>query len=189
MDISVVLSLAELFTIMFLGYFLVAWKIVHKDALKHFANFIFYVAMPAMIISSMIGKVSISKDDIVVVVVMTFALYGFLIALAFVWPVILKVDRNYIGLFRFMAIFGNVGFIGFPVLIAVLGKESLFYATIFNLPFNIFAFTLGVYFITMDTKKKGGIDYRKFLNPGIVATLIGLLIFSQASRYLHSSSI
>lgn len=177
MDIDIILKLLELFILMFLGYFLIAGKIVKKEALKHFSNFIFYVTMPAMIVSSMANNVNIDSSDILTVVVMSFALYGFLIGMGFLLPNILNVDPKYIGLYRFMAIFGNVGFVGYPVIIAVLGADALFYAAIMNIPYNLFAFTLGVYFITMDTDKKGSMNFRKFLNPGIVATLIGLFLF------------
>jgi len=177
MDQTILLKLLELFILMFLGYFLVAGKILKKESLKHFSNLIFYVTMPAMIVSSMASSVNIDSSDIVTVVIMSFALYGFLIAMGFILPNILKVDKKYIGLYRFMAIFGNVGFVGYPVIIAVLGADALFYAAIINIPYNLFAFTLGVYFITMDTKKKGAMNFKKFLNPGIVATLIGLFLF------------
>ena len=39
--------------------------------------------------------------------------------------------------------FPNVGFIGYPVAVALFGPEALFYAVILVLPFNLMAFTLG----------------------------------------------
>jgi len=177
MDSSILTALLVLFLLMFLGYFLVKFGVVKEAALKHFSNFIFYVTMPALIINSMSNTESISKDQVITVVLMAFALYGFLIVMAYILPVVLKVNKSYTGLYRFMAIFGNVGFVGFPVLKAVLGSEALFYAAIFNIPFNILAFTLGVYFITLDTEHESKIELKNFINPGIVATIIGLFIF------------
>jgi hypothetical protein len=133
--------------------------------------------MPALILSSMSGSVNIATQDIIMVLLIAVVLYGFLIGMALLLPKILKVDKNYTGLYRYMAIFGNVGFVGYPVIVAVLGKEALFYAAIFNIPFNLLAYSVGIYFITMDTKKKGEFNAKKFLNPGIVATLIGLILF------------
>jgi len=177
MDKAVLLKLLELFILMFLGYFLIAGKVVKKEALKHFANFIFYVTMPAFIVSSMSNSVNVESGDLVTVIIMSFVLYGFLIGMGFLLPNILKVDKKYIGLYRFMAIFGNVGFVGYPVIKAVLGADALFYAAIINIPYNLFAYTLGVYFITMDTDKKGAMSIKRLFNPGIVATLIGLTLF------------
>lgn len=177
MDLQIILALVELFIYMFLGLGLVRWGIVKKEALKHFANFVFYVSMPSLIIASMANNNDVKADNLWVVVIMSFVLYGFLVGMGYVLPRMLKVDKNYIGVYSFMAIFGNVGFVGYPVIIAVLGPDALFYAAVFNIPFNILAFTLGVYLITMDTKKKGTIDYKKFINPGIIGTLIGLFLF------------
>ncbi len=177
MDLNILAALVELFIYMILGFIIVRFSIVKEKALKHFANFIFFVTMPSLIITSMVSGVDIKSDNLITVIVMSIVLYGFLVGMGFVLPRLLKVDKNYIGLYSFMAVFGNVGFVGFPVIIAVLGEEALFYAAVFNIPFNILVFTLGVYFITKDTDQKGKVDYWKFLNPGIVATVIGLILF------------
>lgn len=174
---DIAFALIELFIYMMLGFFLVQINIVKKEALKHFSNFIFYVTMPAMIINSMANNSSVSIDNIWTVVMMSIVLYIFLVAMGFILPRVLKVDQNYFGLYSFMAIFGNVGFVGYPVIIAVLGSDALFYAAIFNIPYNLLAFTLGVYFITKDTAGESKIEYKKFINPGIIATIIGLIIF------------
>ena len=177
MDQDVLFKLLELFILMFLGYFLIAVKFIKKEALKHFSNFIFYVAMPAFIISSMSNSVNVDSSDLFTVIIMSFTLYGFLIGMSFILPNLLHVDKAYIGLYRFMAIFGNVGFVGFPVIKAVLGSDALFYAALINIPYNLFAYTIGVYFISMDTEKKGTMSLSKLMNPGIIATLIGLFLF------------
>ncbi len=177
MDIKVIFALIELFIYMFLGYGLVRGNVLKKEALKHFSNFIFFVCMPSLVISSMVGTTSVNTENILTVVIMSFLLYGFLVGMGYVLPRVLKVEKKYIGVYTYMAIFGNVGFVGFPVIAAVLGPDAIFYAAIFNIPFNLLAFTLGVYLITMDTKKQGKIDYKKFLNPGILSTIIGLILF------------
>ena len=51
-----------------------------------------------------------------------------------------------------MMVFGNTGFIGFPVTAAVFGAEALIYTTVFNLAFNALVFTLGVWMLATDNK-------------------------------------
>lgn len=47
------------------------------------------------------------------------------------------------GAWSFVAMFGNIGFIGFPVLTAIFGQEALVYAVIAALPANLFIFSVG----------------------------------------------
>ena len=43
----------------------------------------------------------------------------------------------------FIALFGNIGFIGFPVISAIFGTDALVYAVIAALPANLFVFSVG----------------------------------------------
>ncbi|MEF9951319.1 MAG: AEC family transporter [Clostridium sp.] len=75
---------------------------------------------------------------------------------------------------RFVTIFSNCGFIGFPVVGSVFGSEGIFYTAIYNVGFNVFVWTVGV----MIFKGKGNKDYKKvILNPGIISVTIGMIIF------------
>jgi hypothetical protein len=79
------------------------------------------------------------------------------------------------GVFQFMLIFPNVGFMGIPVSEAILGPGSLFYVILFNLPFNFLVFTMGVYLLARG--RPGKMDLRLLVTPGLVASLIGLALF------------
>ena len=43
-----------------------------------------------------------------------------------------------------MIIYPNVGFIGFPLLQSLFGKQSLLLTALINMPFNLSLFTLGM---------------------------------------------
>lgn len=178
MDVKqIVISVVELFIIIFLGYFLI-WKgIIKKEALKHISGFLFYVSMPMLILNSMVNPENINLGDVLGILLVSFGLYGMMFLLAMVLPKLLRIDETYKGLYRFLTMFGNVGFIGFPVIIAILGEDALFYASIFNIPFNLLAFSLGIMFITSDTRKQTKFQWKQVLNPALVATLIGLVLF------------
>ncbi len=100
-----------------------------------------------------------------------------LIIAAIVLTKLLRVPYEDVGLYRFMILFGNVAFVGYPVLSAVLGNDALFFAAILNLPFNILVFTLGITFITHGTDQHQKLELKVFLNPGLIATVIGLILF------------
>ena len=178
MDIQyVLLKLAQLFILLFAGYILVAVKGIKKEAAKHISNLIFTFTLPALLISSMVNTAEITSEDVIRVIVIAIVQYGFLILAAYGLPKLLRVPFEDIGIYRFFILFGNVAFVGYPVLSAVLGNDALFYAAILNLPFNILVFTLGISFITHGTDQNQKLDLKVFLNPGLIATLIGLVLF------------
>ena len=70
-------------------------------------------------------------------------MFAILIPLAYLIPVILKVDPGRRYAYRMLAIFGNVGFIGIPFASAVLGPSSLIFVSICGLTFNLVIYTYG----------------------------------------------
>lgn len=80
---------------------------------------------------------------------------------------------------RFGAMYGNTGFIGLPLVGAVLGEEALIFAVLGMVTFNITAFTHGV--ILMGGRESFS-PKRVILNPGMVAVLIGLPLFLTRSQ-------
>jgi predicted permease len=79
------------------------------------------------------------------------------------------------GVFEFAIVFGNVGFMGFPVAQTLFGADALFYVAIFNLVFNVLVFSVGIAMLTGE--REGGFDARLLANPGIAASAAGFLLF------------
>lgn len=177
MDSSIIMKLLELFVLLFVGYFLIAFRVMKKESNKHFASLIFYLTMPALIINSMAGGTKVPNEDVFTVVALSVILYGFLVGASLILPKVLKVEEDYIGLYRFMVVFGNVGFIGYPVISTILGPEAVFYAVLFNIPYNFLIYSLGVVYIARDTEHDVKVSIKHIFNPGLVATLIGLVLF------------
>lgn len=177
--LAVLSQVIILFTIMFLGFYLRAKRIINEEGITNYSRLIFYVTMPAMILSAMSRGNNLVIDDIKDIIIVAIISYTFLLIMAFIMPKIVNVEAKYEGLYRFMAMFGNVGFIGYPMLLAILGHEALFIGSVFNIPYNLLLYTVGIYFITLDSDRarKLKLTYKQFINPGLMATVIGLLLF------------
>ena len=115
-----------------------------------------------------------------------FLFYFILIALSLLLALCLHPPKKERNLYIFMTIFGNVGFMGFPVVQSVFGTEGLFYAAILNSVFNIFVYTFGVVLMGGAAEAEGGsfidrlraIPYKKLLlTPAVLCTAVGVLIF------------
>lgn len=88
-------------------------------------------------------------------------------------PMFPKNDRR---LYCFMTTFGNTGFIGLPVIGALFGSEAVFYATVFNLPFNFLVFTIGIVLVSSEANFKN-VNPRKFFNGCLVASVLAIVFY------------
>lgn len=77
--------------------------------------------------------------------------------------------------YKFSAIYGNVGFMALPLAQAVLGDEGVFYCASGVVVFNIINFTHGVA-LMQKTKEKLSLK-KLIINPGVISMAIGLPIF------------
>lgn len=81
--------------------------------------------------------------------------------------------------YKFAAIYGNCGYMGLPLVDAVVGSEGVFYCSAVIISFQIFNFTHGVWVMNVGkTENKASIDPKKLiLNPGVLPVFVGLPVF------------
>lgn len=80
-------------------------------------------------------------------------------------------------LFLFMAIFGNTGFIGMPIIDTLYGKEALFYASVIEAANDVMIFTVGMILIEKSAGAKVKLELRQFVNPCFIGSILGILLF------------
>jgi predicted permease len=176
-DIGIVINqMLELFFILGLGYLAARKKIVSSQFGNELSRLILNVTLPCLMLSSVAAMPTDADHSTVIVmfvlsilffVMMPFVAYGLTRVLR-----IKPEDRN---LYIYMTTWSNVGFMGFPVIASIFGTGAIFYATIFNLIFNFFNFTLGVALMSEDGLKS--IRLKNFLTPGILSAIAAVLLF------------
>ena len=83
---------------------------------------------------------------------------------------------------RFGLTFGNVGFMGIPVITAVFGYEGLFYVAMALAAFNLITFTIGIkIFDTQGTTKTSPLQII-IKNPALAGTILGFIFFLTGLR-------
>ncbi|MCT4544260.1 MAG: AEC family transporter [Vallitalea sp.] len=178
MDFNTIISqILVLFIVLFLGCFVRKRNIIDEHASKKISSLVVNVTAPFLIISSMMKKTELGGKDIFQILSVSIVMYICLFFLTFIIPKLIKVEKENLGVYKFMIMFSNVGFMGFPVVSSIYGPEAIFYAAIYNLPFYALVYTLGIYFIASNNNDKVKFDYKKMLNPGVCAVIIGLFIF------------
>jgi len=177
MDFYPVLT-AILFLFLIIGTGFVARRhgILNGSLVHLISHVLVNIALPALTISSMQvpltpANLGIAEDMLLIAI----AYYLGAFALGILICRLLPSTGSEEGVFRFMLIFPNVGFMGIPVSIAVLGQGSLFYVILFNLPFNLLVFTVGSWLLARS--RPGNFEWKRLITPGFIASILGMYLF------------
>lgn len=171
MSSSVVEQMIVLFGFVFLGYIANRAKVLNQNANACFSGFLLKVALPATILNSAFGQTTLEKKAILPVAAMAALVFVIIPILSKILARLFKWDAT----FELMLNYSNLGFMGFPLVESLYGKESVFYAAIFMMVFNVHIFTVGV----MTLQGKSGErkqSLRKLFSPGILSAVIAFLL-------------
>ena len=172
-------QMAILFVVIGAGYICKKCHLTTHEVDRGLSAVTLNVAMPALILSSVLTAEQLpSAVEIAITFFAGLAVHVFLLALAFGITTLLRVPADHKGAYRFMLVFGNVGFLGFPVIAAIFGADALIYASIFNLPFNLLAYTAGPWLITQDKAdaEPEKVTIKTFTNPMMIVCLVAILL-------------
>lgn len=174
MFIEVTMQVIVLMILMLLGVIVAKTKIIGDTGIKNITDLVLTFVTPCVIIKSFIREFDVA--------VLKNLLFSFLIAiLAHVLFIVLgfvfvhSKDKVAERVLRFGIIFSNCGFMSLPLQQALLGDEGVFYCSSYITIFQIFIWTYGVFLMSGD--KKNLTAKKIVLNPGIIAFLIGFIIF------------
>ena len=176
MDIQVIINqMVILFLVMIVGYIANKVKILDKELNQKLSSLVLNVTSPALILYSVSEPVEVDLNTVLQIFLLSVAVYVVLPFIGIFFARILKVAKEDRNLYQFMTIFSNIGFMGYPVIQAIFGKEALFFASICNLVFNILCYSYGVFLIS--GAGKVSFDYKKLINPGIIFSIIAVVIY------------
>jgi malate permease and related proteins len=160
------------------GYGAGKLKIFSAITVRELSKFIVDFSLPAIIIISMQKPFSPElRDESFRMIGISFAVYAVALPLSVLWARALRSQGNERGIHEFAASFSNVAFMGFPIMNALFGKDSLFAVSIYNIPFQLLAFSVGILMITRGKNGSARFTLRSFLSPAILAALIGFAFF------------
>ncbi|MCS7174954.1 AEC family transporter [Pseudothermotoga sp.] len=170
----VISQVLMIFLLVGFGFVLKKIKLLNDGFTKSSSDLIVYVTLPAMIISSMDRDFSseVAKTSLQIFLLGA-VMYACTTILAYFFVSVKKFDEDQRGVYMYMIIFGNVGYLGYPVSAILFGSIGVFYSAVFNIWFNLLTWTLGVSIMSRSKLSLSKI----LLNPGLISTLLGLLIF------------
>ena len=131
------------------------------------------ITMPAMIVAAVITGEELPELGTILSILEVGVVFYLLEAVfALVVPRFLPGTQGQKGVWRYALAFPNVGFIGYPVAVALFGDGALFYAAILALPFNLLSYSLGPLLLAGAARFR----WKQLFTPCIVASVLGLVL-------------
>lgn len=169
-------QLFVLFLIILLGYGLRRLGLLPGNTNQVLADLVVNVANPCRVLASVMdGQRTLTNSQVLLLTLVAVGMYGVLIALAHFVPRLLRVPREQAGTYRFMTVFSNISFIGFPIVAALFGDEAVFLAAIFVLVYQLFCYTYGI--AQIGGAGCGRPSWRMLCSPMVLASLAAYVLY------------
>ena len=142
-------QIITLYLLLVVGFVLGKVKILDDRASTAMSNLVMYVVSPCMMIVAFqrpLEREMLRNFGLVTGV-------SLLLHVVFIVVAVLLIrdgDTQRQGDLRFAAVFSNCGFIGYPLMAAMLGSIGIFYGSAYVIVFTVLTWTWGVYAVTDD---------------------------------------
>ena len=180
---DIIIALAKIFIIMLPGYILKKMGIITKEHAEGMSSLITNVTFPCLVIVSMQMEFSATiLSNCINAIIVFSCIIAVTMLMARLVSSRAKLPPTQSGIFTFMLMFGNTGFIGFPVLSGLFGQEAVLYGALCDAVYNVFMFTIGIAIIKPAEEKRDARTMLKqavkeSLNPCFFGLVIGLVLF------------
>lgn len=163
-----------LFLLIGVGFLCGKTKLLNENAAKKMTDLVLYIVTPCVMINAFQREFN---SDMLLNLGIT-ALCSALIMTGSIFAVNIIVKDKDIArrkALRFGTVFSNCGFMSLPLQSAILGKDGVFYGSVFVAVFNIIIWTYGLF--SMSGRKSDLSVKKLLLNPGVLGVIAGLLLF------------
>lgn len=136
-----------LFAIVVVGY--IAGKLGYMGGTfdKKLSKVVIDITCPALILSSAMTGELPDRRYILPLLGISVLTYVLLTVVALLLPRLLTKKKDDEGVIGFAMMFGNVGFMGYPIVASIFGHEAVFYAAVLNVVNTFTVFTVGTMLI------------------------------------------
>ena len=151
---------------------------------RQLSRLVINITCPALILSSAMTGELPDRRFILPLLLISVITYAVLTAAAFLLPRFLTRRKDDEGAIGFALMFGNVGFMGYPVVASIFGHEAIFYAAVLNVVNTFTVFTIGTVLITGKSETAGSRFEKKVLysTPMIAAYLTMAIVALEIDR-------
>lgn len=163
-----------------IGYIAFKLKVITPGVSNALVKIITKITLPLLILTSISG-IDTNPNTLlngIVIFLGAPAVILILFGISSITGRLLKLNLENYNLHRVQSMFGNVVFLGFPLMDALIpGGKGLLYALIFQLGNDLLLWTWGIILLNKAGNKKTSESWKHLLNPITISFVIGFILY------------
>ena len=175
--LEILLQQIGLFVIYILaGVILVKTRVLNRETLEPMSKFVIKMALPVMIfinITDGVDRQVLFESWPILVIAAVF--YICMYAAGVVMTRRFRLQEDRVGIFQAMLLFGNIGFVGLPMIAGVFPENGILYVSVFMIMDQFMLWTLGIKLLSPMAGQRS-FDLKKLINPATVAIILGMIL-------------
>lgn len=163
-----------LFVLIGVGFACGKAKLFSDETISGLTAFMLNIVAPSAVVDSFCRE---NQPDLLngLLIVLGAALFAHAAGIGISYLIIRDKNESAQRVLRFGATFSNCGYMGLPLLNAVLGSIGAFYGAGYIIIFTLVGWTYGLVAVSGDKRE---LSFKKLVtNPGVIGSVIGLVIF------------
>ncbi len=150
--------------------------VLTPDGNRAISNLINKITTPCMVLySAVCNDHALSNTQVLALIGIAFASYCLLILVSKLYMLLVRPEKEHRGIYEFIMIFSNLGFMGIPVISAIYGTDAVFYISIFIMVFFLILYSYGSCLIQEIPMNFSNL--RQLLSPMMVASALGIVLY------------
>ena len=178
---SIVLEQVEVFVVyLLIGIIAVKTNVLNREKLGALSSCVTKILLPLLIFSNAINgatKEQFLSSTVILLLTAVFYLVLYLTTAAL--SKLLRLDAQHKNLYRACSMFGNCGFMGIPIIIALYPKQGGIYIAVFTVIDQLVLWTIGLNLTSPpDSQTSVSLSKRliKMINPATIAITTGVFL-------------
>lgn len=161
------------------GILAVKVRILDSHSLAAVSKMVVQISLPCYIfINAVTGTTKESLADSLLVIPLAVVLYGILVVVSILIEKCFRLQGNRKRVFRVSLIFGNIGFMGIPLVSVIYPDTALLYVSVFTIVDQLFFWTYGVLLtkpVSEEREKLSLANLKNLLSPPLVAIVLAII--------------
>lgn len=184
MDFQIILGeLISLFLLMGVGYFLRFSDHLDGKETGAISKLLLDLILPSLILSSLQIEITDQlRGKLKDLFLYWLIFYFVLIITATLITKLFPISTGKKKIIKFFLVFGNVGYMGLPIIDVIFPENGVFFGSIGVIVFNIFVWTYGLNLFLNNKGEKSSLKLKNIFNNGVIAIIIGLTLLFTGTR-------
>lgn len=175
-EFFILLEQVKLFAVyLAIGVLLVKTSVMNSASLEAISRYVMRLALPLLIFTNAVhGVTRQSLYQALPVLGCAVLVYLLLFLLSLPLAKVFRLQGNRKNVYRALGMFGNIGFMGIPILTSLFAENGMIYIGVVTIIDQLLLWTLGVRLTSGTEKGRVPFNRKKLLNPAVISIILAV---------------